>query len=248
MYMKKRIVIFILITLIILTTIKSLYVKPQKVLLVGRLMGFEIDNQNSDLRSEDTIATSSKKIGTVTFVKETTNEFVALGHSTSKDINKKTEVIGTCYDIEFAGISKGSKQETGNVIACLNNQRQIGEIHYDSEYGIFGKINNMGYKCQEVTTQNWYNVKKGKANILIALDEDEPKSYEVEIIGINYLHKNRNIKIKVIDKKLIEKTGGIVQGMSGAPLMQNGKIIGAVNYVTSKDPETAYAVFVDKLL
>lgn len=246
--MKKKLAIFAIIALISFIVIKTLYVEPQRVLLVGKLMGFEIDSQNTDIELEDTIATSSKKIGTVTFIKKATNEFVALGHSTSKDINKKTKVVGACYDIEFAGISKSTKEETGNIIACLNDEKQIGEIYYDSECGIFGKIDDIEDEYQEVTTENWYNVKKGEANILIAIENNKLKSYEVEIIGINYIHKNRNIEIKVTDKELIQKAGGIVQGMSGAPIMQNGKIIGAVNYVSSKDPEIAYAVFVDKLL
>lgn len=246
--MKKTLAILITIALIIFIAINTLSVKPQKVLLVGRIMGFEIDSQNDNLKSGETVATSSKKIGTVTFIKKETNEFVALGHSTSKDINKKTRVVGTCYDVELEGINKGTKGETGNIIACVDNNKQIGNIYYDSVCGIFGEVNNLEDKYQEVTTENWYNIKKGKANILIALDDETLKSYEVEIIGFNYISQNRNIKIKVTDEELIEKTGGVIQGMSGSPLMQNGKLVGAVNYVQSKDPETAYAVFVDKLL
>ena len=246
--MKKVLAVFITIILIGLIGINVLSVKPQKVLLVGRLMGFEIDNQNSNIKSGETIATSSKKIGTVTFVRKDTNEFVALGHSTAKDVNKKTRVEGTCYDIKLEGINKGTKEETGNIIACVDNKKEIGNIYYDSACGIFGEVTNLKGEYEEVTTANWYNVRKGKANILIALNSNTLKSYEVEIIGLNYINKNRNIKIKVTHNELIEQTGGIVQGMSGAPLMQNGKLIGAVNYVTVKDPEIAYAVFIDKLL
>ena len=79
--------------------------------------------------------------------------------------------------------------------------------------------------------------------MLVALDEGELKSYDVD-----YINQNKNIKVKITDKDLISQTGGIVQGMSGTPLMQNGRLIGAINYVSEQDPSTAYAVFVDKLI
>lgn len=211
-------------------------------------MGFEIDNEGIESKKGETIATSSKKIGTVTFVKKDTKEFAALGHSTIKNKDKKLEITGTCYDINFEGINKGTVEETGNIIASLDRDKQIGYIYYDSICGIFGEVNSINDSYEEVETACWYDVKKGKGNVLIALNEDELKSYEVEIIGIDYINKNKNIKVKITDKELIKQTGGIVQGMSGTPLMQNGKLIGAINYVNEDDPSIAYAVFVDKLM
>lgn len=91
--------------------------------------------------------------------------------------------------------------------------------------GIFGKVDeDMISKCDEVETACWYDVRKGNANILVSLDDDELTRYEVEITGINYINNNKNIKVKITDERLIEKTGGVVQGMSGTPLMQNRKI------------------------
>lgn len=76
---------------------------------------------------------------------------------------------------------------------------------------------------EEVETACWYDVKKGKAEIVMALNEEELESYQVEVTGINYIDKNKNIKLKITDERLIEKAGGVVQGMSGSPLMQNRK-------------------------
>lgn len=76
---------------------------------------------------------------------------------------------------------------------------------------------------EEVETACWYDVRKGKAEIFMALNEEELKGYEVEVTGINYIDKNKNIKLKITDERLIEKAGGVVQGMSGSPLMQNRK-------------------------
>ena len=133
-------------------------------------------------------------------------------------------------------------------MATLNKNDGIGYIYYDSEYGIFGKLDNLKKEYDIVETNPWYNVKKGKANILIALEDGKLESYEVQIIGIDYLNKSRNIKMKVVDNELIKRTGGVVQGMSGAPLVQDGKLIGAVNFANTHDPTTAYAIFIDKLL
>lgn len=89
--------------------------------------------------------------------------------------------------------------------------------------GIFGKMDSIKQEYEEVETGCWYSVRKGPANIILALDDDKLTSYEVEITDINYINNNKNIKVKITDKDLIEKTGGIVQGMSGTPLMQNRK-------------------------
>lgn len=186
-------------------------------------MGFEIDNANLNEQNDEIVATSSMKIGTVTFIKENTKEFAALGHSTIKERNKKSIIKGLCYDIEFGGINKGTRNETGNIVAKLDRSSQIGQIYYDSNYGIFGRVDNIEKEYEEVETACWYDVKKGKASIFIALDEEEPKSYEVEITKIDYINSNKNIKVKITDNELIAKTGGIVQGMSGTPLIQDRK-------------------------
>lgn len=198
--------------------------------------------------SGETIATSAMKIGTVTFMKENTGEFAALGHSTIGNKSKKLAIKGICYDVELERINKGAKGEAGSIVAMLDKNNRIGHLYFDSNCGIFGRIDNIAEEYEEVETACWYNVKKGNANIIVALGNEEPKSYEVEIVGIDYIDKNKNIKIKILDDELIEKTGGIIQGMSGTPLMQDGKLIGAVNYVSTENPDIAYAIFVDKLL
>lgn len=188
------------------------------------------------------------KIGTITFIKPETKEFAALGHSTMKSENKKSKIIGSCYDIELEGIEKGTKEVTGSIVATSDKSNQIGYIYYDSNYGIFGKVEQLEKNYPVVETACWYQVKKGNATILMDLDKEGLKNYDVEITDVNYLHKNKNIKLKVKDKELIEKTGGIIQGMSGTPLLQDGKLIGAINYVSSQDPSVAYAIFIDKLI
>ena len=180
----------------------------------GEIIGFEVEGKTKTNNNKETVETSFNKVGTVTFVKEDTNEFVALGHSSTGD--SKNTSGGLCYNVDINGINKSSDNEVGNIIASLNKNDYIGYI--------------------------------GKASILIALDSGEVRSYDVQITGIDYLSKSRNIKIKVVDNELIRRTGGVVQGMSGAPLVQDGKLIGAINFANTHEPTNAYAIFIDKLL
>lgn len=246
--MKKKIAIVTILVIVIFICMQFFNTKPKKVLVVGELMGFEIDSAKTSSNAGEMIATSAQKIGTITFINKDTNEFVALGHSTVKNKSKKIPVVGNCYNVILDGIDKGTEEETGSIMASLNLKDQTGNVYYDSSCGIYGKIDEVKKEYNEVETACWYDVRKGKANILLTLEENELLSYEVEIIGIDYINRNKNIKIKVTDEKLIEKTGGIIQGMSGTPLMQNDKLVGAINYVATDNPNIAYAVFVDKLI
>lgn len=189
-------------------------------LYLGRIIGFEISGESDKSNMQGEIAASSEKIGTLTFIKENTNQFAALGHSTIQD-NKTSVLKGLCYDINFDSIDKGTKDNVGKIVAGLNKTSQIGYIYYNSSYGILGEMKELEEKCPKVKTKPWYEVSTGKASIITALDEKEVTNYEVEITDIHYLNNNKNIKIKVKDEALIKKTGGIVQGMSGTPLMQD---------------------------
>lgn len=134
---------------------------------------------------------------------------------------KKSLIRGTCYDVNLEGVDKASKDEVGGIIATLKRNKEIGTIYYDSSCGIFGEMNDVKDEYKEVVTKCWYEVKRGKANILTDLDGEGLKSYDIEITGINYIDGNKNIKVKVTDEDLIAKTGGVVQGMSGTPVMQD---------------------------
>ena len=219
--MRKKILTIILLFFVLILGMQYATTVPQKVYLSGKLIGFSIENRKLG-QAENEVPTSSRQIGTVTFIKKDTNEFVALGHSTkTKNLDSK---IGLCYDIKFGGIDKAEKDYTGSIVAILDEKKYLGYIYDDKDVGIFGKMNKEQENNTEVETSCWYNVKRGKANILMCLDGEELESYDVQIIGIDYLSKNKNIKVQITDQNLIEKTGGIIQGMSGTPLMQDRKI------------------------
>lgn len=248
--MKKRLVILLILFFALMVNFIDRYNQSEKVLLVGEIMGFEIENieeKNEDIK-QGVVETSFQSLGTITFINEETNQFVALGHSL--DIKSETpEINGSCYKATIEGFNKGRKDTIGYVIAEVDQATPIGSLLNNSENGIYGKLENEETgEYQEIETASRYKIEKGEASILLNLDGTGLKKYAVEIVDISYLSKSKNIKIKVKDEELIELTGGIIRGMSGTPVVQNGKLIGAMNYVELSNPEEAYAIFIDKLI
>jgi len=248
--MKKVFIILLLLCVGIIIGINMNYNGSQRVLVAAELVGFEVEEEQKNISNGNTINTSLKKLGVVTYINPETKKFVALGHSL---INSQsgTEILGTCYDVKIEEnaryINSNNSKNYGRIY--IDKENPIGQVYYDSCYGIFGEMNNLiKQKYQEVETANRFEIKKGKATILIRLDGEKLESYEVEILALNYLDNNQNIRLKITDQRLIEETGGIVQGMSGTPIMQNGKLIGAINSVSVEDSKDAYAVFIDKLI
>ena len=142
----------------------------------------------------------------------------------------------------------------GRVEGTVENQKNIGKIYKNSKFGIYGTVDNLSAlnidysKEMEVALRD--EIKLGKAKILCSLDNQQVQEYEIEIEKIykdnNY--NNKSMLIKITDQNLIEKTGGIIQGMSGAPIIQNNKFIGAVTHVLVNSPTEGYAVFGDIML
>ena len=245
--MKKTMILISFIVISIMVNFNYYDNKRVEVLLTGKVVGFNVEDTNEKDKDGNgfTIKTSSKSVGTMTFIKDN-NEFVALAHSMS---GKNTELNGECYEIEFEDVIKSTENKAGRIIAEINEKSKIGYVYGDTNYGIYGKVENISVKdYMKIKTANRYNVTKGQAYLLINLDGRGIKDYEVEITGIDYLSNTQNIRIKVKSKELIEISGGIVQGMSGAPLVQNGELIGAINSVNINNSLDAYAIFIDKLI
>ncbi len=233
----------------IMVSFSIYYKKTVKVLLAAELVGFEIkDAPENTNNSKDTVNTSLKQLGIVTYINADTNQFAALGHSLVNN-KKGSDIDGICYNVQIES-SYANLEDSKNLgHIYLNEKEPIGHVYYDSYSGVYGKIDSISEnEYQEVETCNRYNIKKGEANILIRLDGKNLESFEVEILAINYIDSNKNIRIKITDQRLINETGGIVQGMSGTPVMQNGKLVGAINCVSIDNPQDAYAIFIDKLI
>ena len=249
--MKKVFIVLTVLFCLVMISFSIYYKNTEKVLVAAEIVGFEIENSEENIKhinSNNTINTSFKKLGVVTYINPETNQFAALGHSL---INSEdgTDIEGTCYNVQFNLNEKNSNYTRQYANVYLNQNNPIGYVYYDNYSGIYGKINDISKKeYKEAETVNRYDIKKGKADILIRLDGETLESYEVEIVAINYFASNKNIRIKITDERLINETGGIVQGMSGTPVMQNGKLVGAINCVSALDSTDAFAIFIDKLI
>lgn len=198
---------------------------------------------------------NTQGIGTLTFVDENGN-YGALGHGISDvDTGELLEIQdGALYQAQILGIQKGAKGSPGELSGLIRYEpgKIIGSIETNSKNGIYGHFTGdrkspislkkmpVGYK-QEVT--------EGEASILCCV-EDEVKEYQAEItkIDMNHSDTNKSFVIRVADPKLLSVTGGIVQGMSGSPVLQNGKIIGAVTHVFVQDSTSGYGIFIENMM
>lgn len=199
---------------------------------------------------------SAAGVGTVTFYEPSTKTFGALGHGIIDiDTNELINISsGEFITTRILNIEKGERGNPGKIQGTIENQKGIGVIGKNTKFGIYGKVDNISglnldaSKEMEVALRD--EIKTGKATILCSLDNDRPQEYEIEIEKIfkenNY--DNKSMQIKVTDNRLIEKTGGIIQGMSGSPIIQNGKFVGAVTHVLVNNPQEGYGVFADIMI
>ncbi len=185
-------------------------------------------------------------VGTVTFAREN-GFFVALGHKISDPTNSDVPISGgKIYECELVGVTKSKRNDPGELRAYAKGE-PIGEIFRSTEYGVYGKFyKRVGGELMPLGNKE--NVLPGKAYIITTLNE-KPEVFEVDIIkATNQSSASpKGMLIRITDKRLLEISGGIVQGMSGSPLLQNGKIVGAVTHVLVNDPTKGYAIYADWL-
>lgn len=215
-----------------------------------------VKTNNSQYKIGLWVRDSAAGVGTVTFYDPTSKTFGALGHGiTDIDTNELINIAsGEFITTRILNITKGESGNPGKIQGTIENQNNIGTIGKNTRFGIYGKVDNLASlnidtsKEAEVALRE--EIQLGKAKILCSLDNQKPQEYEIEIEKIykdnNY--DNKSMKIKVTDEKLLEKTGGIIQGMSGSPVLQNGKFVGAITHVLVNDPQEGYAVFGDIML
>ena len=195
-------------------------------------------------------------IGTATFYDKESNSFAALGHGI-QDIDTEELVdisAGEFVTSEIINIEKGEKEKPGKIEGSIEDCKKIGDIYSNTNFGIYGnstntkELNISGLQEVEIASRN--EIKTGKASIICTLEDGKREEYEIEIqkVYINNNENNKSMLIKVTDEKLLEKTGGIIQGMSGSPVLQNGKFIGALTHVLVQKPDIGYAVFADIMI
>lgn len=215
-----------------------------------------VKTNNNEYKLGLWVRDSAAGVGTVTFYDPSTKSFGALGHGIT-DIDTE-ELIniesGEFITTQILNIKKGETGNPGRIQGTIDNQYNIGTIFKNTKFGIYGKVSNPSAlnldtsKEMEVALRE--EIKEGPAKILCNLDGTKTKEYNIQIERIykenNY--DNKSMKIKVVDEDLLNKTGGIIQGMSGSPIIQNDKFVGAVTHVLVNNPKEGYAVFGDIML
>ena len=195
---------------------------------------------------------STAGIGTMTYYNPDTGEFAGLGHGICDiDTGKLMPLLsGAVVDVRITDIIKGRKGLPGELKGSFDTVKK-GAIFGNTPHGVYGEIdvNSFGNKREGMEIAKSSEVETGSATILCELDESGICEYEIEITKIkNSDEEGKNFLIAVTDKKLLEKTGGIVQGMSGSPIVQNGKLVGAVTHVLVSDPVKGYGIFIENML
>ena len=192
---------------------------------------------------------STAGLGTVTFYNKSNNTFAGLGHpicdiDTNEIMPVKTGVVA---DVSLTGLTKSSFGNVGELCGKMTGE-ECGVLCLNDETGIYGYSTTD--KTDEIPVAVKQEIKEGKAQIVCTVTNAEPEYYDVEITKIysNSSSVNKDMIIKITDEKLLSITGGIVQGMSGSPIIQNGKLVGAVTHVFVNNPKQGYAIFAERML
>ena len=196
------------------------------------------------------IRDSAAGIGTMTFYDRAGGYFGGLGHPIcDTDTGKALEISsGDIVGAVINSCRKGKSGEAGELCGSFTGDT-LGSLSENSSVGVYGRLNAPSSEAGQMPVAVKGEVKQGKAEIISTVDSSGPCYYEIEIEQISQNDReNRNMVIRVTDKRLLEKTGGIVQGMSGSPIIQNGMLVGAVTHVFVNEPERGYAVFAETML
>ena len=191
-------------------------------------------------------------VGTLSYIDPETKIYGSLGHRIV--VNESNNLIeirsGELFKSYVLGVDRSIDGRVGSKSASIDYKNKIGTVIKNTDVGIFGIYNKEMPDKDLIEVANFSDIKLGKASIYTTLDNETVEEFEIEIIGINEeeINTNKSLSILITDEKLLENTGGIVQGMSGSPVVQNGKIIGAVTHVVVDEVKRGYAVFIRTML
>ena len=215
----------------------------------------KLDVVSNTYKSGIWVKDSISGVGTITFVKKSDNRFGSLGHPINDNDTKDKYPVktGQVYACNVIGVTKGIKGKPGELRGLFfQGKDPQGVVDKNTDYGVYGKINDDSLLAsgEVLSAGGRFVARPGKAVIRTCVDGTESKDYSIEIIKTNYqsASNEKSMVIKVTDSELLKKTGGIVQGMSGSPIIQGGKVIGAVTHVFVKDPTKGFGIYLDWML
>lgn len=189
-------------------------------------------------------------IGTVTFYDPASGQFGTLGHGVNDSKGNLMNLTeGKVYEASVLSVKKGKSGEPGQLRGALQHEGILGTLSANTSQGVFGKI-ECGWQGEALPTADYGDIRTGSATIRSTISGEIVREYSVEILKIYPENRSdgRNLLLKVTDPDLLKATGGIVQGMSGSPLIQDGKLIGAVTHVLVNDPTMGYGIFIENML
>lgn len=189
-------------------------------------------------------------IGTITYYDADSGSFAALGHGVntkSGDLLRLTK--GSIYPATVQSVKRGTVGTPGQLMGALTQEKPIGTISKNTAQGVFGDLSAPA-GATPMPTADPEQIHTGVATIRSTVGGNALQEYSVEILKIypNSNERTRNMLIKITDPALLETTGGIIQGMSGSPIIQDGKLVGAVTHVLVNDPTTGYGIFIENML
>lgn len=195
---------------------------------------------------------SSAGIGTITYINPASNMMAGLGHGvTDSDTGVVLPVKnGELVPVTLTGIVKGQVGKPGELKGEFGVKTPIAALDYNCDAGVFGTVSHIFYDAEPLPVAFKQDIKVGKALLLCTIDDEGPRYYEVKIESTNLSDgtPTKNLVVKITDPELLAKTGGIVQGMSGSTIVQNGRIIGALTHVFVNDPTRGYGIFIENML
>lgn len=198
-----------------------------------------------------TLRDSALGIGTVTYIDPESGCFGGLGHGvTDGETGELIEMSGgDTSGVILGGVHRGECGKPGELVGILTSE-DVGDIYKNNECGIFGVFSSEKYKSRRlVEVADRSEVREGEATIISTIKNGKEAEYKIEIYDINYSSDgSKSFKIRVTDEALVAISGGIVRGMSGSPIIQNGKLIGAVTHVMIANPREGYGIFIENML
>lgn len=202
---------------------------------------------------------SASGVGTISFYEPNSKKFAALGHGISDSDTSQLLNIesGEIITSKLVSVTKGKKGMPGEIKGSISSGTEIGKVKQNTNFGIFGDLENDMIISQikeeyrdglDIATRD--EIQLGEAKVLCSIENEKVEEYRIEITQIDKENNtnNKSMKVEVTDEKLIEKTGGIICGMSGSPIIQNNKVIGVLTNVLVSEPKIGYAVFSDIMI
>lgn len=209
-----------------------------------------IMDENGIFKTGLYVKDSISGVGTLSFIDPNTKIYGALGHEIIEKTTGKILDIsdGKIFDSDVTGIIRSENGNPGEKNATFYSDKILGNIKENTNKGVFGIYSGEIYKDKLYKVAKEDEIKVGNAQIMTVLDGDEVKKYDINIIKLTKNQKTKNILFEITDEELLEKAGGIIQGMSGSPIIQDDYIIGAVTHVVIDSPTKGYGIFITNML